>query len=165
MKKIALAFIIIVSFAGCSQLGGDKTAKGASAANNEEGRLDNWDSIRAADSVKRLSFKVSAKTDSVKNITVVPDEKKVTATVDPVAKGQALIAASDCLTCHKLDKKLIGPAYQDVAKKYTEADVAKLAAKVISGGGGNWGPTPMIPHSDLSTADATAMVKYILSLK
>ena len=164
MKRIALAFIIIASFASCSEPGADK-AKETTTVNNEEGKLDNWDSIRRADSIKRLGFKMGPKTDSVKNISSVPAEKKVTAATDPIAKGQALIAASDCLTCHKLDKKLIGPAYQDVAKKYTEADVAKLADKVISGGGGNWGPTPMIPHSDLSKADATAMVKYILSLK
>ena len=165
MKKIALAFIIIASFGRCSAPGGNKTAKETTAVNNEEGKLDNWDSIRKADSMKRIGFKIEPKTDSVKNIMVVPDERKVTATADPVAKGQALIAASDCLTCHKLDKKLIGPAYKDVAKKYTDADVPKLAEKVISGGAGNWGPTPMIPHTDLSKNDATAMVKYILSLK
>src|SRR5215510_466929 len=50
--------------------------------------------------------------------------------------GKALIEASDCRTCHKDNEKLIGPAYADVAKKYTDADVAKLADKVISGGQG-----------------------------
>lgn len=82
-------------------------------------------------------------------------------------KGLALVAKSNCLTCHKASEKLIGPAYKDVANKYAGNDsaVTHLAHKVISGGSGVWGTTPMTPHPEVSEADAEQMVKYILLLK
>ena len=80
-------------------------------------------------------------------------------------KGLTLVAKNDCLTCHKIEEKLTGPAYRDVAKKYTEADIPKLAAKIIAGGSGNWGIIPMTPHPKVSKEDAEQMVKYILLLK
>lgn len=83
------------------------------------------------------------------------------------SKGLALVAGSDCLTCHKVAEKNIGPAYQDVAAKYenTEENVKMLAEKIIKGGSGNWGAIPMTAHATLSQDDAEAMVKYILLLK
>lgn len=96
--------------------------------------------------------------------TVAPaaEEKK-----EDFSKGMTLIANSDCLTCHKLNEKVIGPAYKEVAKKYayTPANVKMLAGKIIKGGAGNWGPIPMTAHAALSQADAESMVKYILNLK
>jgi len=85
----------------------------------------------------------------------------------PSAAGAQLIAKSDCSTCHKEQEKLIGPAFVDVAKKYTEsgAVVDTLANKIIKGGSGNWGTVPMSAHASLSLDDARTMVKYILSLK
>jgi len=85
----------------------------------------------------------------------------------PSAPGAQLIAKADCGTCHKEQEKLIGPAFVDVAKKYTSspAVVDTLANKVIKGGSGNWGTIPMGPHASLSMDDARTMVKYILSLK
>ena len=82
-------------------------------------------------------------------------------------KGLALIAGSDCLTCHKTSEKLIGPAYKDVAAKYeaTESNIKMLAGKVISGGSGVWGAIPMTPHPQVKEEDAIAMVKYIMLLK
>lgn len=82
-------------------------------------------------------------------------------------KGLELIGASDCMTCHALDKKIIGPAYIDVAKKYepTPSVIDTLVVKILKGGTGNWGNIPMTPHPDLPEADAKEMVKYILSLK
>ncbi|WP_164464823.1 c-type cytochrome [Chryseobacterium indologenes] len=79
--------------------------------------------------------------------------------------GFKLIEGADCLACHKIDSKLIGPSYQDVASKYTKADIERLAQKIIEGGKGNWGDIPMTPHEGLSKDDAQQMVKYILSLK
>jgi cytochrome c len=81
--------------------------------------------------------------------------------------GAALIEKNDCLTCHKLDQKVIGPAYTDVANKYTAspAVIDTLANKIIKGGSGNWGNIAMSPHPNLSMTDAQDMVKYILSLK
>ena len=82
-------------------------------------------------------------------------------------KGLALVSKSNCLTCHKISEKLIGPAYKDVANKYAGNDTALtyLAHKVIAGGKGVWGEIPMTPHPELSEADAEQMVKYILLLK
>ncbi|NCW12132.1 MAG: cytochrome c class I [Chitinophagia bacterium] len=82
-------------------------------------------------------------------------------------KGLTLVGGSDCLTCHKVNEKNIGPAYKDVAAKYenTEDNVKMLAAKIIKGGAGNWGAIPMTPHPQVKEEDAEAMVKYILLLK
>ncbi|RPD51708.1 MULTISPECIES: c-type cytochrome [Chitinophagaceae] len=81
--------------------------------------------------------------------------------------GLALEAKSDCAACHKVDDKLVGPSFREIANKYTNDDstVSMLADKIISGGSGNWGPAVMTPHPTLSKEDATAMVKYILLLK
>ena len=94
------------------------------------------------------------------------------ATADPTKnpdyeKGLSLIAANDCLTCHKVDEASTGPAYRDVANKYTNDDATAntLADKVIKGGSGNWGSIPMPAHDALSKDDAKAMVKYVLLLK
>ncbi|MFZ9695692.1 MAG: c-type cytochrome [Chitinophagaceae bacterium] len=83
-------------------------------------------------------------------------------------KGLGLIAKSDCLTCHKVDEKLVGPSYREVAEKYAEAPndvVTALADKIIKGGVGNWGNVPMLPHPAISQEDAETMVRYILLLK
>jgi cytochrome c len=82
-------------------------------------------------------------------------------------KGLDLIAQSDCLTCHKVEEKLVGPAYREIANKYPNnpAIVDSLASKIINGGAGNWGQIPMTPHPQISKEDAQSMVRYILSLK
>mgnify|MGYP001086215961 CR=1 FL=1 len=84
-----------------------------------------------------------------------------------ITEGKALLAKSDCLACHKLDVKLVGPAYNNVAQKYpaTPGNYEQLAAKIIRGGAGVWGEVAMAPHSTLPMADAKKMVKYILSLR
>lgn len=114
------------------------------------------------------------KTDTVaKEIAPKTDAPVVTATeVKPVAKaaahpGEALVKKSDCLACHNVSQKIVGPAYKNVAAKYaaTDENIALLADKIINGGSGVWGAVPMSPHPALSKADATEMVKYILSLK
>jgi cytochrome c len=81
--------------------------------------------------------------------------------------GKALIEGSDCRTCHKDDAKLIGPSYQEVAKKYESNDknIKMLAEKVLKGGQGVWGEIPMAGHPNLTLEDAEAMVKYILTMK
>jgi cytochrome c len=82
-------------------------------------------------------------------------------------KGVAIVAKNDCLTCHKVDEVLTGPSYRDVANKYAGSDtaVAYLASKIISGGNGVWGNTPMVPHPGISKEDAESLAKYILLLK
>lgn len=82
-------------------------------------------------------------------------------------KGLALIGSSDCLTCHKVSEKLVGPAYKDVASRYTaNADtINMLADKIIKGGGGKWGEAQMTPHPNVSKEDAVQMVKYVLAIE
>jgi cytochrome c len=87
-------------------------------------------------------------------------------------KGLELIGASDCTTCHRLDKNsagaTTGPAYSDVAAKYSPAadtTIDRLVKKIVTGGSGVWGPVPMTPHPALKEADIRTMVTYILSLK
>ncbi|SHK66233.1 c-type cytochrome [Epilithonimonas mollis] len=84
---------------------------------------------------------------------------------DDISAGKSLVEGADCLACHKIDAKLVGPAYQDVAAKYTDADIDHLAQKIIDGGKGVWGDVPMTAHAGMSKENAQKMVKYILSLK
>ena len=75
-----------------------------------------------------------------------------------------LAKKNNCLACHAVDKKLVGPAYQDVAKKYAgQADAeATLAKNIKAGGSGKWGPIPMPPQAQLSDADAKALAAWVL---
>lgn len=90
-------------------------------------------------------------------------------TADPnYQKGLAIEAKSDCATCHKLNERLVGPSFKEIANRYAGADEAKidsLAGKIINGGAGNWGQVPMTPHPDLAKEDAVTVVKYVLLLK
>ena len=81
--------------------------------------------------------------------------------------GLELISKSDCLTCHKVEDRIIGPSYSEVAAKYSvdSATINMLAQKIIKGGAGNWGEVAMTPHPQLSENEAKGMVKYVLSLK
>lgn len=82
--------------------------------------------------------------------------------------GLADAKASDCFACHAIDHKVVGPAYDEVAKRYAgkgSAVVDKLAEKIIKGGSGNWGNIAMTPHPDLGQQKARTIVEWILSLK
>jgi len=88
----------------------------------------------------------------------------------PVAtakKGAVLIAYSDCYSCHKEDKRSVGPAFKDIAKRYpvNDAYIQYLSKKIISGGSGSWGAAVMTPHPGLSPEHAEVMVSYILSMR
>lgn len=109
--------------------------------------------------------KAEAKTDSSATTSTTP-ANDLSKNPDYV-KGLELISKNDCLGCHKVDEKVAGPAYRDVAAKYpnTPENVSMLADKVIKGGTGVWGQIAMSPHPTLSKEDAEAMVKYVLLLK
>ena len=108
------------------------------------------------------------------------DSKTTTATNEPVTvakadvtsspeftKGLDLVKNSDCATCHKVDEKVTGPAFREIANKYpdNESTIDTLAHKIIKGGSGNWGSIPMVAHPGIAIADAKAMAKYVLLLK
>lgn len=107
------------------------------------------------------------KTDSTTQQTVGTNVTTDNANNPLYQKGVALIANSDCLTCHKLKEKLIGPSYLDIANKYPndEEHINDLVNKIIKGSKGVWGQIPMTPHPQLSKEDATTMVNYIFLLK
>ncbi|MBF6568796.1 MAG: c-type cytochrome [Candidatus Binataceae bacterium] len=83
------------------------------------------------------------------------------------AKGLELAKQQDCFSCHAIDHEVVGPAWIKVAQTYAgQPNVAyTLAFKVINGGVGHWGNVPMPAHPKLSQADATLIVKWILSLR
>jgi cytochrome c len=83
----------------------------------------------------------------------------------PAMANLDLAKKSNCMSCHTVDKKLVGPSYQDVAKKYAgNKDAAKtLAAKVKAGGKGVWGEIPMPPNAAVKDADIETLVKWILA--
>ncbi|MFM2075570.1 MAG: hypothetical protein RJB34_1875 [Pseudomonadota bacterium] len=81
------------------------------------------------------------------------------------AAAKALAAKSACLACHAVDKKMVGPAYKDVAAKHKgQADaVDKVAARIKSGGSGMYGPIPMPPQSNLKPDELKLLAQWILA--
>lgn len=88
-----------------------------------------------------------------------------TAAAMPALADQALATARNCMACHAVDRKLVGPSYKDVARKYaTEKTAAdKLAIKIIQGGSGAWGAVPMPANPQVSEADARKLALWVLS--
>ena len=85
----------------------------------------------------------------------------------PAFADQALATAKNCMTCHAIDKKLVGPAYKEVATKYAEQKdaVDKLAAKIMKGGSGVYGPVPMPANTQVNEAEAKKLAAWVLTLK
>ena len=83
----------------------------------------------------------------------------------PALANMDLAKKSNCMSCHAVDKKVVGPSYKDVAKKYAgQADAeAKLIAKVKAGGKGAWGEIPMPPNAAVKDPDVATLVKWILA--
>jgi cytochrome c len=83
----------------------------------------------------------------------------------PAQADEAMAKKYNCLACHQIDKKSVGPAYKDIAKKYKGQSVAaQLEAKVKKGGQGVWGPVPMPPNAAVPDADIKKLVDWILKL-
>jgi len=84
---------------------------------------------------------------------------------NPAFASMELAQKSSCMACHAADRKLVGPAYQDVAKKYAKQKDAEamLAASIKAGGSGKWGPVPMPAQAALSDADAKTLAKWVLA--
>ena len=78
-----------------------------------------------------------------------------------------LAQKKNCMACHAVDKKVVGPAYKDVAAKYAGQKGAadKLAEKIQKGGSGVWGPVPMPANTQVSAAEAKQLANWVLSLK
>ncbi len=85
----------------------------------------------------------------------------------PALADLALATSKNCLACHAIDKKVVGPAYKDVAAKYAgqKDAVDKLAVKIMKGGSGVWGPVPMPANTQVNEAEAKKLAAWVLSLK
>jgi cytochrome c len=85
----------------------------------------------------------------------------------PAMADQALATSKNCMACHSVDKKLVGPAFKDIAGKYAgQKDAAdKLAAKITKGSSGVWGPVPMPANAQVNDADAKKLAAWVLTLK
>ncbi len=85
----------------------------------------------------------------------------------PAFADQALATAKNCMACHAVDKKLVGPSYKDVAAKYSadKTAVDKLAAKILKGGSGAWGAVPMPANAQVNDAEAHKLAAWVLTLK
>lgn len=90
-----------------------------------------------------------------------------TAVAAPALADQALATAKNCMACHAVDKKLVGPSYKEVATKYAAQKdaVDKLALKIVKGGSGVWGPVPMPANPQVTEADAKKLAAWVLATK
>jgi cytochrome c551/c552/glucose/arabinose dehydrogenase len=148
-----------------------KKVRTAMATRTKLWTLDEVDNETISDTIKKGNANTAT-------IGPAKEMKKAGPVVKPVVKqpvkkpgqsfleGKNLLSKQDCNACHKPDVKLVGPSYKSIAQKYksNEANVSMLAAKVIAGGGGNWGQVPMTPHAAMSITDAKKIVRYVLSL-
>ncbi len=100
-------------------------------------------------------------------LTLVFSAMAALASAQPALADQALATSRNCMTCHAVDKKLVGPSYKDVAAKYAnQKDAAdKLAVKIMKGGSGVWGAIPMPANPQVNEADAKKLSAWILSQK
>jgi cytochrome c len=85
----------------------------------------------------------------------------------PAMADEALAKAKNCMACHAVDKKLVGPSYKDVAKKYAgdAKAVDMLATKIMKGGSGVWGAIPMPANPQVNEADAKKLASWVLTHK
>ncbi len=90
-----------------------------------------------------------------------------TTLVAPAMADLALATSKNCMACHAVDKKLVGPAYKEVAAKYAgqKDAVDKLAVKIVKGGSGVWGPVPMPANAQVSEAEAKKLAAWVLATK
>lgn len=89
------------------------------------------------------------------------------AVATPAMADLALATSKNCMACHAVDKKLVGPSYKDVAAKYAgQKDAAdKLAAKIVKGGSGVWGAIPMPANAQVNAAEAKTLATWVLAQK
>ena len=87
--------------------------------------------------------------------------------VAPAMADEALAKSKNCMACHALDKKLVGPAYKDVAAKYKSDPKAvdMLAGKIMKGSTGAWGAVPMPANANVNEAEAKKLAAWILTVK
>jgi cytochrome c len=85
----------------------------------------------------------------------------------PALADLALATSKNCMSCHAVDRKVLGPSFKDIASKYKDTKGAAdlLATKILKGGAGVWGPVPMPANNQVSEADAKKLAAWVLSTK
>ncbi len=85
----------------------------------------------------------------------------------PAFADLALATSKNCMSCHAVDRKVLGPSFKDIAAKYKDnkGAVDLLATKIMKGGAGVWGPVPMPANTQVSDADAKKLAAWVLSTK
>jgi cytochrome c len=83
----------------------------------------------------------------------------------PSLASADLAKSKNCLACHAADRKLVGPAFKDIANRYTAKDTAQLVTSIQKGGAGKWGPIPMPANPQVSDTEAKSLVEWILKQK
>lgn len=103
----------------------------------------------------------------MKHLAVLAAVMGATFAAAPAFASADLAQKKNCMACHAVDKKLVGPAYKDVAAKYAgQKDAAdKLAEKIVKGGAGVWGPVPMPANTQVSAAEAKQLAQWVLTQK
>jgi cytochrome c len=89
------------------------------------------------------------------------------AVVTPALADVKLATDKNCMSCHSVDKKVVGPGYKDIAAKYAgqKDAVDMLAGKILKGGAGVWGPIPMPANAQVNAAEAKTLATWVMSLK
>ena len=87
------------------------------------------------------------------------------AMVSPVFASADLARGKNCLACHAVDRKLVGPSFKDVAGRYTEKDIPHLAGVIQRGGSGRWGPIPMPGNASITPDEAESLARWVLEQK
>ena len=161
LQKYLGILLVCFFFIACNSNNNENSTEGYDTSANAN--LSSSDSLAMVDSAiaKMDRSKTGSGTDTSTNNSSNSDTSS-----NSNQPGWTLIQNSNCLTCHKKDQKVVGPAYTAVANKYQGSDTAVnyLAHKIINGGSGVWGETAMPPHPELNMSQAKEMVHYILSL-
>jgi len=105
--------------------------------------------------------------DAFTRIAMTASAAALLACAPPVQADEKLARARQCFACHKVEGRLVGPSYRDVAARYRDdpAAVTRLAAKIRAGGAGAWGTLAMAPNPAVTEADAVALARWVLAQK
>ena len=85
--------------------------------------------------------------------------------VGAVQASVDLARSKNCLACHAVDRKLVGPSFKDVAGRYTEKDLAHMTTVIQRGGSGRWGPIPMPGNASITPEEANSLARWVLEQK
>lgn len=173
--NMKLRLVVVVALLACSGMVAAEekaAAKAADAAPKQEAPAKPDAKAEPAAEAPKLSY-AEANALKLKTMGVVSaaeaEAAPAAAAATPADEATALgiAKANNCLACHSIDTKVVGPAWRDVGKKYTgDAEAkARLLAKVKQGGKGVWGEVPMPPNPTISAADLESMVGFILTLQ